>query len=152
MLSTKFWIICIALLLCLSTAASVFVLYGNVDARVAKIYQNGTCIDSIDLSSLDQRYTLEITGAVTNTIAVEPGRICVLDATCRDQICVSQGWISSGVIPIVCLPNALVIQVEGALMTGSVRVSEDQGDPDDPGNTGGNGDRGAAGAIDAISR
>ena len=149
MFSTKFWIICIALLLCLSTAASVFVLYGNVDSRVAKIYQDGTCINSIDLSSIDQGYTLEITGAVTNTIAVEPGRICVRDATCRDQVCVSQGWISSGILPIVCLPNALVIQVEGALMTGGEGVT---GDLSDPGNTGGNGDRGAAGAIDAISR
>ena len=31
----------------------------------------------------------------------------------RDQICVHQGYISDGSQPIVCLPNRLIIQIQG---------------------------------------
>ena len=49
----------------------------------------------------------------TNTITAQPGRIRVESADCPDQVCVDQGWISDGTVPVVCLPNRLVIQIEG---------------------------------------
>ena len=48
-----------------------------------------------------------------NVISVEPGRIRISDANCPDHVCVDTGWISDGVIPIVCLPHQLVIRIEG---------------------------------------
>ena len=49
----------------------------------------------------------------TNTVQVEPGRIRVSAADCPDQVCVHQGWISTGVVPIVCLPHQIVIEITG---------------------------------------
>ena len=45
--------------------------------------------------------------------ALLSGRIRVESADCPDQVCVDQGWISDGTVPVVCLPNRLVIQIEG---------------------------------------
>ena len=85
---------------------------GRIHGSVVNIYQDGTCIYSIDLSAVTDSYTIQIDGAVSNTVAVEHGKICVQHATCPDQICVRQGWISNSIVPVVCLPNNLVIQIE----------------------------------------
>ena len=113
MRSSKFWVVSIGVFFLLSIAASFFVQYGSVGGSVVSIYQNGTCIDRVDLSKVTEGYTIDVSGVVTNIIAIEPGRVCVMEATCADRFCVRQGWISNSVIPIVCLPNALVIQLEG---------------------------------------
>lgn len=114
MKSTKFWVILIALLLILSLAAMALTLWGKTGSTVVSIYQNGELLRTIDLSAVEEPYTFTVDGpAGTNTIQVEPGRIRVSHADCPDQVCVNQGWISNGVVPIVCLPNSLVIQIEG---------------------------------------
>lgn len=112
MKSTRFWVIVIAAVLIISATASIFILR-SVESSTARIYQDGKLIDSINLSRVTQAYTLTVSGAVENTIMVDTGRICVLEATCPDQVCVHQGWISNSIVPVVCLPNALVIQIEG---------------------------------------
>lgn len=112
MKSTRFWVILIAVLLVASAAAAVW-LAGRSAGTVANIYLDGECIRSIDLSQVAEAYTFTVDGSAgTNTVRVEPGRICVSHADCPDQVCVHQGWISTGVTPIVCLPNRLVIQIE----------------------------------------
>ena len=49
----------------------------------------------------------------SNTILVEPGRIRVSEADCPDQVCVNQGFISDGTVPVVCLPHKLMIEIVG---------------------------------------
>jgi hypothetical protein len=73
-------------------------------------------VERIDLSAVKETYTLTYTGksGVTDVVEVSPGQIRVLEADCPDQICVKQGWIKNSVAPIVCLPNALVIQITDA--------------------------------------
>ena len=34
----------------------------------------------------------------------------MLEAECPDQTCVHMGWLDSGAMPIVCLPNHLSIE------------------------------------------
>ena len=100
------------IILIIAAAASFAVMNGDVRGEtVANIYQDGKCIYSIDLSEVAEGYTVQIDGKVSNTMIVEHGRICIGDATCPDRICVRQGWISNGIVPIVCLPNDLVIQI-----------------------------------------
>ena len=95
---------------------SFWLLQGQTDGTVARVYQDGVCIKAIDLSAVTEPYSfpVEWEDGGCNIISVEPGRICVSEADCPDQVCVRQGWISDGVVPIVCLPNELVIQLEGA--------------------------------------
>ena len=121
MKSTKFWVIFIAVLLAVSVLGTVLVLGGQTDSVTANLYQDGRCIRSIDLSQVEEPYSFTVDGpAGTNTVLVEPGRICVSHADCPDQVCVRQGWISNGVVPIVCLPNRLVIQIEAERQDGVI--------------------------------
>lgn len=79
---------------------------------VADVYQNGEFLQTLRLDE-PVEYTLFASNGGSNTIRVQNGRICVSHATCPDQVCVKQGWVSTDATPIVCLPNGLVIQVKG---------------------------------------
>lgn len=88
---------------------------------IANIYQDGILIKSIPLDK-DYHATFVIEGkdGVFNKIEVTDGYISVTDASCPDHICVSQGAINNDLIPITCLPNHLVISVEGKTTTDMV--------------------------------
>ncbi len=115
MKSTKFWIVLIAVLLCVCLAASILVLGGKTQSTTAHLYQGGALVRTIDLSQVNEPFSFTVEGpAGSNTVQVESGRIRVSHADCPDQVCVHQGWISNSVAPIVCLPNQLVIQIGGS--------------------------------------
>ena len=52
-------------------------------------------------------------GGAENVVEVEPGRIRIVSATCPDQVCVRQGWISDSTVPVVCLPNQVIVEIVG---------------------------------------
>lgn len=108
--------ICVILLLAAS-AAAIFLLYkGSRDTGglTAKIYQDGSLLRSIPLSEVTESYSFEVTnaGGGTNTVEVRPGEIGIIAANCPDKLCVSQGFIHTSLLPVTCLPNRLVIQVQ----------------------------------------
>jgi hypothetical protein len=73
---------------------------------------------------------VEITTALgSNTVEVADGQIRVVESTCANQDCVHQGAISSPGQTIVCLPNRLVIRVEGS-NDGDGNGTPDEGAPD----------------------
>ena len=114
MKSTKFWVILIALLLAASAAGAFALSRKTAEGTVARVYQDGKLIRTIDLAALTGTEEFTVTGpAGSNTVTAERGRICVSHADCPDQVCVRQGWISTGAVPIVCLPNRLIIQIQG---------------------------------------
>lgn len=109
--------IVLALLLATACACAAFVLLrpAGTQRPVATITLDGALVEEIDLSAVEEAYTLTLDGpgGFSNTILVEPGRIRVEEAGCPDQVCVNQGFISDGPTPIVCLPNKLMIQIAG---------------------------------------
>ncbi len=113
MKSTKFWVIVIAILLIISCAGAWSVYHFHGAGNVAYIYQNGKLLESINLDTVTTPYELKIESAHGgyNVISVEHGKICVSDASCPDHVCMNTGWISNSIVPIVCLPNELVIQI-----------------------------------------
>ena len=98
------------ILVCAGSVAYLLLAPGQTDHPVATI-----TLDEIDLTEVQSAYSFTVTGkdGLTNTVLVEPGRIRVERADCPDQICVHQGYISDGSQPIVCLPNRLIIQIQG---------------------------------------
>ena len=82
-------------------------------ALYADLYQNGELLQTIRLDTVIGEYTFEVSGdaGATNTVCVRPGSIAIVSASCPDQICVHQGFISTSLLPITCLPNRLVIRV-----------------------------------------
>lgn len=109
--------ILIVLLALVAAVCAAVLLLGpkKTDYPVARITLDGELVREIDLSKVETAYsfTVEGTSGLTNTILVEPGRIRVSKADCPDQICVNQGFISNGTVPIVCLPNKLIIEIVG---------------------------------------
>lgn len=109
---TLFGVVFAVLLVSLSAAA--WRLSRAQTGHIANLYQNGVCIRSIDLSSVQEAYSFHVTdgSGYCARIEVEPGRVRVAEANCPDHICVQTGWISNGLRPIVCLPARLCIQME----------------------------------------
>ncbi|RKI70159.1 NusG domain II-containing protein [bacterium 1xD42-67] len=98
-----------------AVSAAVLLLQGQrTRAPVARITRDGVLLEEIDLEETQapRSFLLEDERG-RNLISVEQGRIRVLEADCPDQICVDQGWISDGTVPIVCLPHRLMIQIVG---------------------------------------
>lgn len=113
-LSNRFWLILLTVVVS-GSALAAWLLFSRVSTgSTAVIYLDGEQVNRIDLSAVTESYTLTYTGksGITDVVEVAPGKIRVKEATCPDQVCVHQGWIKNGVAPLVCLPNALVIQIE----------------------------------------
>ena len=75
---------------------------GNGQALYADIYQSGELLETIRLDTVADEYTFEVPGTnnASNTVCVRPGSIAIISATCPDQICVHQGFISTSLLPI----------------------------------------------------
>ena len=111
MKSNKFWIIllCLIIIICIGI---IFVL-NQPSAQWAFIYQDGILLGYYDLANITEPVSLLVeSGSGINQIVVEHGRIRVSEANCPDGLCVRQGWVSSGLVPIVCLPHRLVISFD----------------------------------------
>lgn len=112
------------LVLCIVSVFFIFIKKQPATACLhAEIYQNGELLQTIDLSAVTGPYsfTVECPDGGFNTITVRPGAIGICDADCPDKLCVSMGYADSSLLPIVCLPHSLVIQVkekDGGLIDG----------------------------------
>ncbi|MDR2589460.1 MAG: NusG domain II-containing protein [Oscillospiraceae bacterium] len=112
MKSNKFWLITFGVLI-ISCITVIFFLQ-KTPASYANIYHNNILIDSVDLSNTNEIWFRQTVNNAEqyNQILVEDGRIRIQAANCPDKFCIHQGWVSSGLIPIVCLPHRLVIQLQ----------------------------------------
>lgn len=48
-----------------------------------------------------------------NTVVIKNGKVSVTEATCKNQVCVKYSEISQAGESIVCLPNKLMVRIEG---------------------------------------
>ncbi|MCK4421674.1 NusG domain II-containing protein [candidate division WOR-3 bacterium] len=57
---------------------------------------------------------LEIVGRIgTTTIVIENGKVSITDAPCPLKLCMRKGWISKKGEQIICVPNRILIKIEG---------------------------------------
>lgn len=76
---------------------------------IVRISQNGIVVREFDISKAEnQHIEMEYEGR-KNLIEIKNGEIYVSHADCPDKVCVNTGRLRSG-IPIICLPNRLVIE------------------------------------------
>lgn len=59
--------------------------------------------------SLSKNQTIELEG---NTIEIKNGKVDVIDATCKNQICVKHKKIEKSGESIVCLPNKVIVEIK----------------------------------------
>ena len=48
-----------------------------------------------------------------NTIIINGNEIKIVDADCKDKLCIKQGSISKIGKTLICLPNELIIEIKG---------------------------------------
>lgn len=104
------------LLLGAVAASAAWLLFrdGSTPSPTARITRDGVLLEEIDLDKVAEPYSFTLEdGSGTNTVQVEKGRIRVSEADCPDRVCVNQGWISDGTVPVVCLPHRLMVEIRG---------------------------------------
>ena len=111
MKSNRFWVAVLGGVILISIVAML--LLNKTSANVVRIFQEGVQIEQLDLLAVTEPYSFTVeSGPGINIISVEKGRIRISEANCPDGLCVRQGWISGGAMPIVCLPHQLIIQFD----------------------------------------
>jgi hypothetical protein len=57
---------------------------------------------------------IEVQGLIgTSRLVIEDGRVRFVDSPCNGRYCVHAGWLSRSGQVAACLPNGVVIEVEG---------------------------------------
>ena len=105
-----------ALFVLVLICAAVLLLRGALTSenKTAVVYLNGEVIREIELDKIKEPIEFDIvTGEYTNRALAERGRIRRVSANCPDKVCVNQGWIDNGAVPIVCLPHKVTIEIRG---------------------------------------
>lgn len=109
--NTLFWIVLFAVLA--AACLGWYLIRGGGEAAIASVYVDGELYDTFDLSAAVIPYEVTVrTEYGYNIIRVSHGAIEVEEADCSEQLCVKQGAVTDSLIPIVCLPHHLVIQIE----------------------------------------
>lgn len=84
------------------------------DNLIAIVSKDGQEIRRINLSNLEKPLTIELTDKYYDKIVAEKGRIRFTEADCPERICVNTGWLTKPGQVAVCLPNGLLIKIEGS--------------------------------------
>lgn len=77
------------------------------------IYQDGKLWKEIEISNIEEPYTITIEweGGGYNILEIRNGAVGIVEASCPDKVCQKMGFISNSLMPITCLPNHLMICV-----------------------------------------
>lgn len=106
-MKTRHWIILLAVLFLLSVAAALLLYLHRPQAKTVKVISDGKTVAVLDLSE-DTELVVPFEGG-SNTVTVRGGKVSVTDASCPDRYCMQYGAKDGG-LPIICLPNHLVLQ------------------------------------------
>ena len=63
--------------------------------------------------AVENTYEVRQEDGSVNTIRVEGGAVRMLEANCRDGLCIRQGRMKNAAKTIVCLPHRLVVRISG---------------------------------------
>lgn len=116
MKKNKIIIILIILVLLIIIGSVIGIIYVTRPSETNRVVitSDNKIVKTIDLSTeKNQTFDIEYNGNI-NTVEIKDGKIRVLEADCPDKICVDTGWLKSDSLPIVCLPNKLVIKFESS--------------------------------------
>lgn len=103
----------LAVLLLLAGIAGTWYVMQPARGKLVEIVQDGKVLYTIDLAAAQNREIL-ITApdGSRNLVRIEDGTIFMADADCPDHTCVKMGVLVSEELPIVCLPNRVIIRFQ----------------------------------------
>ena len=107
---TLFWI---ALFAVVALAAGGYAMLAGSAGTTASVYVDGELYETFDLASAVIPYEVTVrTEKGYNILRISHGAIEVTEADCPGNDCVRQGKIHDSLLPIVCLPHKLVIEID----------------------------------------
>lgn len=96
---------------------SVVALFTNNGAQYAVIYVNGTEFGRYSLYNNDEQIIEVSTEYGNNTVVIFGQKVWVSETDCKDRVEINAGSIEKAGQSLVCLPNRLVVTVEGRILT-----------------------------------
>ncbi len=96
-----------ATIILLAMAIWLFPMRNKDKGEYVNIYQNGKLLERM---SLDKGESKELGGVCIN---VKNGEAFVSEADCPDKVCEKSGKISRSGESIACVPNKILIKIEG---------------------------------------
>jgi len=115
-------ILCFIILSCV--ISFYFLAVKKTTGTIAKISLYGEELVSFDLSLVEEpfEYVIENHHGGENTLLISPGKIGMIHANCPDQLCIKRGFISNSLLPIVCLPNGITVEIVSEEDPSSVEI------------------------------
>lgn len=105
------------LILCIIILAGAGLIWNNFvkgeEGGAVVVYIDGEAVASYPLQE-DGEYAIE-TERGRNLLVIKDGKADVTEADCPDELCVKQHSIHKTGETIVCLPNRVVVEIEGGL-------------------------------------
>lgn len=95
--------------------AAAWLTYGgeNSGALTATVKHRGQVVARVELSSLTEEKTVSIDGAYHLTVTLDRTGAAVTDSDCPGQDCLHTGRITRSGQSIVCLPEQVIVTLEG---------------------------------------
>ena len=105
----------VALAVLLLGVAAAWLAYGgqNSGALTAIVKHRGQVVARVELSSLTEEKTVSIDGAYHLTVTLDRTGAAVTDSDCPGQDCLHTGRITRAGQSIVCLPEQVIVTLEG---------------------------------------
>ena len=104
-------IILLIVLVLVGLASTAYVAMSRSGGDTVIIEQRGELYGKY---SLFEDRTITIEGAKTkNVVSISGGEVTMSESTCKNQVCVRHGAISAAGESIICLPNRVVVRIEG---------------------------------------
>lgn len=104
-------LILILLAICLSVFGIWKIRHRTAGAQ-AVVTVNGKVYGTYSLSE-SQKIPIRIHGTTANVLQISDGYAKMTEADCPDKLCVHQGRIHAEGETIVCLPNKVVVSIQG---------------------------------------
>lgn len=107
-------IIVIALVLILTVLITLFTAGGSAEYVV--IYVNGVEYAKYNLQGTAMEIDVT-TEYGYNLVKISDGAVCIIDSNCKDKLDIAAGTIDKNGQSLVCLPNRVVVAIEGGTKT-----------------------------------
>ena len=91
---------------------AIYFILGNIlntnnKSKIVHIFEQGKLVRDVELTHS------EIIRLNKMQLLISNNKICVLESDCPKQICKNSGWISEPNQIIVCVPNKILVEIEG---------------------------------------
>jgi hypothetical protein len=97
-------------------ASTLYLVSGGVIGETVIVSVNGQNYGTYDLT---QNQILDVAkNGHINKVEIKDGKVTMIDADCPDKLCIKQGSIDKTNQSIVCLPNKVVVELDGPSVNG----------------------------------